>query len=51
MAKPSLNWIKKFGLPKAHDNFIVLESTLKLQNITHAKCDINYLKNLITNEA
>jgi len=44
-----MNWIKKFGLPKAHDDFIVLESTLKLQNVTDAKCDINYIKNLFTN--
>ena len=44
-----MNWIKKFGLPKSYDNYIVLESTLKLQNVRDAECDINYLKKIITN--
>ncbi len=45
-----IHWIAKFGLPKANDNFIVLESTLMLQNVTDVSCDINYLKNIVTSE-
>jgi len=45
-----LKWLNYFGLPKADDNFIVLESTLKFINLSDIKCDIDYLNKIITNE-
>jgi len=46
--KKLLNWIEKFGLPKVDDDFVVLESTLNLDNVFNAESDFKTLFNFLS---